>query len=202
MRVSGLQAAVALARPPSATWSNAKQSVRTLGGEGQNERAIWRAQATAAAAVQHQQGGQPCPYAVSCCVSETIAIAKPAAWELIHSPSSIDPSRYHEQFSMTSGGSRSIKKPAEQLHSHRGRSGMQSTNSALVWSNRLWSEFSLSRASPACFGASGHPSAGRVAEQLNLCCRVPTSWWQTWQVLSWIFQRWTAAFWPGATASH
>ena len=58
---------------------------------------------------------------------------------------------------------------------------------------RLCSE-SLDCTSPASGGGSGHPSAGQVLGQQNLCSRVPTAPKQSWHLLSSVSNAGTDAF--------
>ena len=97
---SGLLGAVAQLTPPSAVRSSDKQSVRMAGAIGHMDKTTCNAQASAAAAVRHQCGGEPRPYPSKSPSTLTTAIPKPVDLYVFHRPCNIDPSKYQRASSM------------------------------------------------------------------------------------------------------
>ena len=101
---------VAAAVPLWADHRSDRQSVLICGGNGHCVSTTCRAHASAAAAVLHQEGGHPKPYASRSPVSDTTAIPNPVTLRGFHLPFSMEPSQYQMAASILpspSGGARS-----------------------------------------------------------------------------------------------
>ena len=149
----------------------------------------WSAQASAAAAVSHQEGCHPISYASRSPCVLTTAIPKPAHLSAFHLPSSSEPSQ---------------SKWRRAVWGHRRAGDVPSCVNGATWTLtarspcsvrclRLCSD-SLDHTRPASGGRLGHPSEGRVFGQQNLCSLVPIASKQSWHLLSVTPKAGTSAF--------
>ena len=177
------------------------QSVRICGGAGHVHTTICNAQASAAAAVEHQQGGDPEPKPRRSPSLDVTTMPKPVLRSSIHLPFSMDPSKY--QIAWLSRGSSDFGSMCQRkLPSRHGSlTGILSTNSPLVRNHLLLCSERRARQSVALGGGSGQPAGGCVTGQQKRCSRLPTAEKQSWHDESRMPQEGTAAFltcghWP------